>query len=147
MVQRFLERFQLWRQEKNAERQGTNPLTWFALVAALALVYDAYTLITSHQLPWPALATLPLLIAFLALYIRKSQWAWCFIPVMGVSFLIQLPFIYASSQPRIRSGLWFSLLFGVGFIAYGFIFRKRYYAYLEANRLSRYDTDMTERGQ
>lgn len=138
MMRRFVERFQLWHREKLAEREGSNPLSPAAFVIALSLAYDAYSLITSHQLPWRVIASIPLLGGFLVLYARKSPWAWWLIPIMGACFLVELPFIRASSSPPTRSGIWLSVLFGVGFIAYGFIVRKRYYSYLEAERLARY---------
>ena len=137
-MRRFVERFQLWHREKLAERTGSNPLSPVAFVTVLALAHDAYTLITSHQLAWPVATAVPLLVGFLILYACKSPLAWWIIPIMGASCLIQIPFIYASWSPRARSGIWLLVLIGVGFIAYGFIVRKRYYAYLEAERLSRY---------
>jgi hypothetical protein len=104
----------------------------------LSLAYGAYTLITSHQLSWSEVVNISLLAGFLVLYARKSRWAWWIIPITGANFLAHLPSIYASSPPRARSGIWVSVLIGVGIIAYGFMVRKRYNAYLEAERLSRY---------
>lgn len=133
-----MERVQLWRREKIAEREGANPLDPVAFVIALSLAYGAYRLITSHQLSWSEVASISLLAGFLVLYARKSQWAWWIIPITGANFLAHLPFIYASSSPRARSSIWLSVIIGIGILVYGFMVRKRYHAYLEAERLSRY---------
>lgn len=138
MMRRFAERLQLWRREKTAEREGSNPLSPVAFVSALWLAYRAYTLITSQQLSWSEVVSISLLAGFLLLYFCKSRWAWLVIPIVGANFLVHLPFLYATSSPRPRSGIWLSVLIGIGVIACGFMVRKRYYSYLEMERLGRY---------
>ncbi|HEY2711730.1 MAG TPA: hypothetical protein VGI60_04385 [Chthoniobacterales bacterium] len=37
MFKRFIERYQLWREGKIGEREGSNPLMWFAALAVFGL--------------------------------------------------------------------------------------------------------------
>ena len=134
MFQRFVERYQLWREAKLAECEGTNPLIWAAAVAAFGLTMDAFTLVASHTLPWSTIVAAVLLLAFLVFYLRRSPLAWWFIPAWGAFSLAQIPFIHATSEARLRVGIWSSLAFGIGIIIYGLVIRRRYLAYLEGER-------------
>jgi len=135
MFQRFIDRYQLWREERRAEREGTNPLVWFSRVTVLVLVFDAYFLLfTTYQLPWMVMFTALLSISFLILFARKSPVAWWLIPMWGMVALVQLAFAPAYSNSQLRVGLWLSLAIGVSIIIYGFVIRRRYLAYLERTR-------------
>lgn len=74
MMRRFMGRFQLWRREKIAESEGSNPLDPVAFVIMLSLAYGAYTLITSPQFSWSEVVSTSLLAGFLVLYARKLRW-------------------------------------------------------------------------
>lgn len=142
MFQRFVERYQLWREAKLAECKGTNPLIWAAAVAAFGLTMDAFTLVASHTSPWSTIVAAVLLLAFLVFYLRRSPLAWWFIPAWGAFSLTQIPFIHATSKARLRVGIWSSLAFGIGIIIYGLVIRRRYLAYLEGERSRAIDANI-----
>jgi hypothetical protein len=135
MLQRFVDRYQLWREEKRRGTQDKNPLNLLALVALLLVAQDAYTVFASHHLAWRVAIGSTLLVAFLALYVRKSWWP-------GLSFrlrcdhaIIESPLVYFSGSER------YSLQvapypcvyssFGAAVIVYGLVMRRRYMSYLE----------------
>lgn len=141
MFQRFIERYQLWRKEKLAEREGSNPLFWFAAVAVLALVLDCYSF-ARHTLPLRSVIPAILLLAFLVLYLRKSPLAWWFLPLWGVLILVRAPFMSARSEAAHRAGIIFSLVFALGLIAYSLVVRPRYYSYPEGKRSRAIDANI-----
>jgi hypothetical protein len=141
MFQRFVERYQLWREERIAEREGSNPLFWFAAVAVLALAVDCYSL-ARHTLPWSSVLPAILLIAFLILYLRKSPIAWWFLPLWGILILVQIPFMSAHSEAARRAGIIFSFVFALWLIAYSFAIRRRYYSFLEGERSRAIDANI-----
>src|SRR5450432_2349169 len=135
MIQRFRDRYQLWREEKNAEYLDNNPLSSLAVIALVLIALNIYQALSSHNLGWSAAVSLALLIAFAILYLRKSRWAWLIIPIIGASCLVQAPLVYMSSPPRVRLfSLCFGIGLGVGAIWYGFVIRRRYYSYIEMGR-------------
>lgn len=140
MLQRFVERYQLWRQEKLADREGTNPLKVLVEVAVFILALDIFTLVgtqillTSKILPWRSMIEVVLLAAFLIFHLRRSPLAWWFIPAWGVFGLVEIAFILASPDARFGVGIWFSLAFVFAVMIYAFVTRRRYLAYLEGER-------------
>jgi hypothetical protein len=139
MFQRFIERYQIWRDEKRREARDKNPLNVLALVALVLVTQNAYTAITSHQLAWSAAIGSALLVAFLALYICKSRWAWVLIPTFGAIIILESPLAYLSTPARYPTSvrtisLCLFVLFGAAVIAYGFLIGERYRAYLDAER-------------
>jgi hypothetical protein len=54
MLQRFVERLQLWWREREKEQGGKNPLTWLAIVALLLIGLDIYKIVVSHHVVWSA---------------------------------------------------------------------------------------------
>ena len=148
MLQRFVDRYQLWREEKRRETEDQNPLNLLALVALLLVAQDAYTVFTSHHLPWRVAIGSTLLVAFLALYTRKSRWAWVIIPAFGAIMIIGSPLVYFSGSqrysPQVRAiSMCLFILFGGGVIAYGFLMRRRYLSHLEREQRYRAATRQT----
>jgi hypothetical protein len=139
MIQRFLERLQLWWEAREQERRGSNPLTWLAIIAVLLLGLDIYRAVAAHRVAWSAILNDVLLIVFLVLYVRDSPFAWFVVPTFGAMTLVQSPFIFFSSSahypPRAR---FFTFVFmaalGLVVIAYGFLVRRRYEIYLRDRR-------------
>jgi hypothetical protein len=135
MLQRFVERLQLWWQEREQEQRGKNPLTWLAVVALLLIGLDIYKIVVSHHVVWSAALSDVLLVIFLVLYACHSPLAWLAIPAFGVVGLLQSPFMFLSSPPhyslRLRLGaLVFFVVFSLAVIAYGFLLRHRFEIYL-----------------
>ena len=69
------------------------------------------------------------------LYLKRTPWAWLVLPVWGAMGPMELPFAVASGfHPypfRIAAlSTCLLLMIGVGFIAWGFAIRRRYYAYV-----------------
>jgi hypothetical protein len=136
MLQRFIDRYQLWREEKRRETENKNPLNLLALVALLLLAQDAYTAFTSHHLAWRVAIGSTLLVAFLVLYVRKSWWAWVIIPAFGAIVIIESPLVYVSGSerysPQVRAiSMCLFIIFGAAVIVYGLVMRRRYLSYLE----------------
>ncbi len=135
MIQRFVERLQLWWQAREQEQRGKNPLTWLAMIALVLLGLDLYKMVTSHHVALSAALSDALFLAFLILYARHSRFAWLVIPAFGGMGLLLSPLIFFSSEPRyplrIRF-LTFALIIGfsLAVIAYGFLVRRRYELYL-----------------
>jgi hypothetical protein len=135
MLQRFIERYQLWCERKAEESRGKNPLTWLAILAVLLIGLDLYTAITLHHVSWPVLAGDVLFGAFLVLYMRRSRLAWLIVPVFGVVCLLESPFAFFLSPERYILRIRFlsfciPFVIGIVAIAYGFFVRRRYYLYL-----------------
>jgi hypothetical protein len=136
MLQRFVERYQMWRGEKAQENRDKNPLSGLALVAILLLAIDIYKVASSHQLTWRPVCADVLLVAFLVLYLRHSRVAWVVIPIIGLLCLLQAPIVYFSTawrySLRVRViSLCFGLALGVVALAYGLVARRRYQLYLD----------------
>jgi hypothetical protein len=129
VIERFIGRYEVWRRSAPLR----NPLNIPALVLATSIAQALYQIATSHSMAWRAVVLLGVDIVFLVLYVRRSPSAWLVLPVWGIMALIQLPFAVVSSVHRYPlhvSGVIACLLLviGVGFIAWGFAIRRRYYA-------------------
>jgi hypothetical protein len=136
LIDRFVGRYQIWRDEQRAERGGPhrNPLIPFAVIAAALVAWDIYKIIVSHHIEWRAGEADVLLIAFLILCVWRPEWAWVMFLIWGASAVIESPWVY-SLQPyryparvRLMSALLFAGI-GVAAFAYGFVLRKRYQSY------------------
>ena len=141
MLQRFIERFQLWREEKVQENRGKNPLSGLAIIAILLLALDIYKAVSSHYVTWRPVFGDVVFVTFLVLYVRHSRLAWLVIPFFGVLYLVQAPILYFSSAwrypLRVRViSLSFGLVLGVVALAYAFVARRRYERYLDDRRAS-----------
>ncbi len=131
VIERFVGRYEVWRRSVALR----NPLNIPALVLATSIAQAIYRLATSHQVAWGAAVFFAVDIAFLLLYLRRSPWTWLVLPAWGVMALIQLPFAVASDFHRYPLAIsvvatCFLLVLGLGFIAWGFAIRRRYYRYI-----------------
>ncbi len=129
-MKRFLERFQLWRQERAIDFEDKF-VAWWLFLVVLFIGQDAYTLITTHQLPWTATLSTILVVAFFLLYIRRSRWAWVLLMLFAVVFIVGVPFAYVSAPPRAPVGVrlfsaGFMLVFGAAALIYSLVIRKRF---------------------
>src|SRR5438105_7465375 len=117
MLQRFVDRYQLWHEDRRRETEDKNPL----------------------NLSWRAAVGTVLLVAFLVLYIRRSRWAWVVIPTFGAIMIMESPLAYFAAPERYSAfvraiSMCLFVLFGAAIIAYGFVVRNRYGSYLEKER-------------
>ena len=130
MVKRFIERFQMWREQRAAEFEDKF-LAWLLFFAVLFLGQDTYTLITTHQLSWSAVLSTALVLAFIVLYIRRWRWTWVPLMLVAVGFIASTPLAYMSAAPhapvRVRV-LSAALILGFGVVAliYSLATRKRF---------------------
>jgi len=130
MVKRFLDRFQLWRQER-ADEFEDKFVAWLLFFAVVFIGQDAYAMITTHHLTWSAIAGTSLLLAFVVLYIRRSRWAWVLLMLFAVASIVSVPGTYMSAPPhapervRLLSAA-FMLGFGVAAFVYSLVIRKRF---------------------
>ena len=130
MVKRFIERFQLWREQRAAEFEDKF-LAWLLFFAVLFIGQDAYTLITTHQLAWSAALSTALVLVFVVLYIRRWRWTWVPLMLVAVGFIVSTPLAYTSAAPhapvRVRV-LSAPLILGFGIVAsiYSLAIRKRF---------------------
>jgi hypothetical protein len=131
VIERFIGRYDVWRRSVPLR----NPLNIPALILITSIAQAVYQIATSQQVAWGATVLLAVDIAFLLLYLRRSPWAWLVLPAWGAMALIQLPFAVASGFDRYSVGIsvvaiCLLLVVGVGFIAWGFAIRRRYYAFV-----------------
>jgi hypothetical protein len=130
IVERFIGRYQVWRDQ----RVDRNPLNIPAVMVATAIAQSAYDFFVRHQFTLWAVAVTAADIAFLVLYFRKSPFAWLMLPIWGATILILLPFVVtiADRYPLRVTVLsaCLSFVLGAGFIAWGFAIRRRYYSYI-----------------
>jgi hypothetical protein len=130
IVKRFLERFQLWRQERAIDFEDKF-VAWLLFLVVLFIGRDAYTLITTNQLPWIAVFSTISVVAFFILYIQRSRWAWVLLMLFAVAFIVGVPFAYTNAAPhaparvRIFSAA-FMLVFGAAAFIYSLVIRKRF---------------------
>jgi membrane-bound ClpP family serine protease len=116
MVKQFLERFQLWRRERAIDFEDKF-VAGLLFVIVLFFGRDVYALITTHHLPWTAVLTTVLVVAFFVLYIRRSRWAWMLLMLFAVVLIVAVPFaftktaLYSAVGVRIFSAA-FILVFG-----------------------------------
>jgi len=129
MVKRFIERFQLWREQRAAEFEDKF-LAWLLFFAVLFIGQDAYTFITTHQLPWSAALSTALVLVFVVLYIRRWRWTWVPLMLVAIGFIAGTPLAYTNAAPhaplRVRV-LSAALILGFGIVAliYSLAIRKR----------------------
>ena len=130
MVKRFLERFQLWRRELAIDFEDKF-VAWFLFVVVLFIGRDVYALSTTHHLPWAAMLTTVLMVAFFVLYIRHSRWAWALLMVFAVALIVAVAFAFTNRAPRAAAGVRifsaaFMLAFGAAAFTYSLVIRKRF---------------------
>jgi|GEM_PF-3352334 len=136
LIDRFVGRYQIWRDEQRAERRDhdRNPLIPFALIAAVLVAWNIYKIIVSHHVDWRAVEVNLLFLAFLVLCVWRPEWAWVMFLIWGASAVIESPWVYAlqpyryPARVRFTSALLFASM-GVAAFAYGFILRRRYQSY------------------
>src|SRR6266576_2192563 len=131
VIERFIGRYDVWRRSVPLR----NPLNIPALVLVTSIAQAVCQIVTSQQVAWVATVLLAVDLAFLLMYLRRSPWTWLVLPAWGAMALIQLPFAVASGfhgYPfRVRLvATCFLLVLGLGFIAWGFAIRRRYYRYM-----------------
>jgi len=136
VVERFVGRYQIWRDEQRAERAGPNknPYVVFAVVAAAFLAWDIYKLATVHQLPWRSISADILFLLFIVLCVWRPEWAWVVFLIWGATMVLESPWVYTlepyrhPARVRFISALFFAG-FGVAAFAYSFVIRRRYEVY------------------
>lgn len=130
MVKRFIERFQMWREHRAAEFEDKF-LAWLLFFAVLFIGQDAYALVSTHHLPWSAVLSTALVLAFVVLYIRRWRWTWVPLMLVAVGCIASTPLAYTSAPPyapvRVRF-LSAALILGFGVFAliYSLAIRKRF---------------------
>jgi hypothetical protein len=103
-------------------------------MAGVGLAQIAYDVIVRHHATWWIGFVTAIDVAFLALYFRRSPWAWFILPVWGVMILLAFPSVFTlgarySLQIVVLSAV-FALTLGIGLIAWGFSIREKYYSYI-----------------
>jgi hypothetical protein len=129
-VKRFIERFELWRQERAAEREDKF-IGWLLFLAVIILAQDAYTLLSTHHLTWRGAIGSGVTLAFVVLYIRQARWTWLPLMLLGMLFLADAPVAYFTAPTQSATGTslfvaGIALIFAVGAFAYSLIVRKRF---------------------
>jgi hypothetical protein len=129
-VKRFIERFELWRQERAAEREDKF-IGWLLFLAVIILAQDAYTLFSTHHLTWRGALGSVVTLAFVVLYIRQARWTWLPLMLLGLMFLLDAPFAYFTASPHSATGTrlivaGIALIVAVGAFVYSLIVRKRF---------------------
>lgn len=122
-MKRFLERFELWRQERAAEREDKF-LGWLLFLAVVILAQDAHTLLSTHHLTWRGALGSVATLGFVMLYIRQARWTWFPLMLLGVFFLADAPASYFMTQSPTGRRLFvagITLVFAVG----AFVYRKQ----------------------
>jgi membrane-anchored protein YejM (alkaline phosphatase superfamily) len=133
MVKRFIERFQLWRQDR-ADEFDDKLVAWLLFFAVLIVGRDAYTIVTRHHLTWSAIISTPLILAFVVLYIRRSRCAWVLLMLFAMYFIGTVPFAYMSATPHAPAQIRllaaaFSFACGIAAFIYSLVIRKRFARY------------------
>jgi hypothetical protein len=128
-VKRFIERFELWRQERAAEREDKF-IGWLLFLALIILAQDAYTLF-SHYLTWRSALGSVVTLGFVVLYIRQARWTWLPLMLLGLMFLVDAPLAYFTASPYSAAGTrlivaGIALIFAVGVFVYSLIVRNRF---------------------
>jgi predicted RND superfamily exporter protein len=130
IIERFVGRYRVWR----AQRTQNNPLDFPAMIAGIGLAQITYDVIVRHHLTWWIGFVTALDVAFLALYFRRSPWAWFILPVWGVMILVAFSPVFTLRaryplQIVVLSAV-FALTLGIGLVAWGYAIRRRYYSYI-----------------
>ena len=131
VIERFLGRYEVWRRSVPLR----NPLNIPALALTTSIAQPVYQIASSHGVTWGVVILVAIDVVFLVAYFTRSPRAWLVLPISGGMVLIQLPFALASDfqrYPLVISVVAPCLLLvaGLGFIAWGFAIRRRYYAYV-----------------
>jgi len=144
VIQRFKERFEMWRDEQRqgssgppaGRKIGRNPLLWGVFLAIGALIPPYHTRSFIDMLI-PAAA-----VVFLVFYVVKSRFAW---HVLAAEVFCVTP-LYVILSPSWRlqtflhpSIIWFPIISTCVFAGLLFWSRGRYFAYLEQQRQMRDD--------
>ncbi len=112
LIERFSYRYQVWREEQEAERWGPdpthrNPLRYVAGAAIIGVILAIAEPFVFHRPPQVLeIVAIPVALAFLVLYSRYSKWAW-YVCVGWLLFAFFTYWIlqvagYAPYQPRPR---------------------------------------------
>ena len=129
MVERFLKRFQLRRQER-AEQRRDNSIGWLLFLAFIVLAQDTYSLVTTHRITWCAMVGSALILTFVVLHMRHSRWTWIVLMVLALVALAQVPLVYASAPAYTPSVRFLTAAFGaavgIAALVYSLIIRKRF---------------------
>ena len=121
-MKRFIERFELWRQERAAEREDKF-IGWLLFLAAIILAQDAYTLFSTHHLTLRGACGSVFTLAFVVLYIRQARWTWLALMLLGLVFLADAAFAYSTTPAHWPSGArLFAAGIGVGFAVAAFVY-------------------------
>ena|SRR5205085_4338683 len=129
MVKRFIERFQLWRQERAAGSRDKF-VAFLLFLVVLFAGQDIYRLITTHHVTWSAIFDTTLMLFFTILYVRRSRWAWLILMLYAIDFLATA----ASSMLSLRHPVpgtsvpdpTFMLVLGLAAFLYSVVIRKRF---------------------
>ena len=129
MVKRFIERFQIWRQERVAESEDRF-LAFLLFLFVLFAGQDIYTLITTHHVTWSNIFDTTLMLFFTMLYFRRSRWAWLILMLYAIDFLVTAVLsMLALRHPAPGTGVpdpTFMLVLGLAAFLYSLIIRKRF---------------------
>jgi hypothetical protein len=142
VIPRFVGRYEIWHEHRRAERgRDGNPLTGVAAIALILSLIDIYRAIQSQHIEFRIIAGDIVLLSFLILYLQKSALAWLILPIAGATLLAELvwEFPLATHRYPLRVQIFaaiFETALGSGLIAYGFLIRRRYNAYLDRARRS-----------
>ena len=129
-MKRFIERFELWREERAAEREDKF-VGWLLFLALIILAQDAYTLFSTHHLTWRGVVGSIVTLSFVVLYIRQARWTWLPLMLLGLMFLADAPFTCFTGPTHSTTGTrlflaGIALIFAVGAFVYSLIVRKRF---------------------
>jgi hypothetical protein len=130
MVKRFIERFQLWREERAAGFEDKF-VAWLLFLVVLFVARDVYRAVTIHHLAWSAVSGTMLVLAFTVLYIRRSRWAWLVLLILAIDFIATAGFAYATAPPHLSPGVRilgaaFMIFLGLAAFIYSLVIRKRF---------------------
>lgn len=129
-MKRFVERFELFRQERAAEREDKF-IGWLLFLAALIIAQDAYTLFTTHHLTLRGAFGTVLTLAFVGLYLRRARWTWLALVMLGVMFLADALYDYFTAPSQWPTGgrlfvAGLGVCFAFAAFVYSIIVRKRF---------------------
>src|SRR4051812_23405785 len=122
LIDRFVGRYQIWRDQQRGERgarSDTNPLLPLAIIVAGLLALDIYRAIAAHHIAWRVVESDVLSVAFLVFCVWRPHWAWIIVLIFGASMILESPWIYElkpyrySARVRVISALFFVAI-GVG---------------------------------
>jgi regulator of protease activity HflC (stomatin/prohibitin superfamily) len=124
MVKRFVERFELWREEKRQEREDSEG-AWLLFLAAVVVGQAAYSIIASGELVWRAMITAAVVVVFVTLYTCRSRYTWI-VPLAGAVALAAEAAVLYFAAPVSLSHLLLLWGFAVAVVVYSFRLRHRF---------------------